>query len=180
MTVYRINKTYFISLKLIPVLLFTICGILNNCSSDSTNWRAACKQFPVAVKYKMMRFFCGFSAQEVVLAILWMRRRLRQQSCPFVPKASLRLILLSVPISFNYIIIISLHYSCLPKKTENTHFAYPSARSNSLYSLSVTGSNQSTGPFETCVPMATCVNSLSGAAPCQCTILGAILTTSPG
>ncbi len=49
-----------------------------------------------------------------------------------------------------------------------------------FYSLPASGPNHSAGPFDTCVPMAICVNSLSGAAPCQYTTPGAIFTTSPG
>ena len=48
-----------------------------------------------------------------------------------------------------------------------------------LYSSSVTLSNHSTIPFWVLVLTAICVNSLSCEAPCQCTIPGGILTTSP-
>lgn len=42
------------------------------------------------------------------------------------------------------------------------------------------GPSHTAPPFACCGPMAICVNSLSGAAPCQCTTSGAIFTTSPG
>lgn len=48
------------------------------------------------------------------------------------------------------------------------------------YSSSVTAPYHCAAPFDGCVPIAIWVNSLSGAAPFQCTTSEAIFTTSPG
>ncbi|WP_255299425.1 MULTISPECIES: hypothetical protein [Bacteroides] len=53
----------------------------------------------------MMRFFCGFSAQEVKAGSPIDEAAAPATIIPIRVKASLRLILLSVPISFNYFII---------------------------------------------------------------------------